>query len=45
MRCFQTAYLPALSAGGVRMLVDDSPGNHFCFHEFEFVRFLHFCRR
>jgi len=45
MRCFQTAYPPALSAGGVRMSVQDIHGNHFCFHEFEYVRFLHFCRR
>ena len=45
MRCFQTAYPLALSAGGVRMFVQDSPGNHFCFHKFEYVHFLHFCRR
>lgn len=45
MRCFQTAYPPALSARGVTMSVQDNHGKHFCFHKFEYVRFLHFCRR
>jgi hypothetical protein len=46
MKSVQTVYPPAVSAGGgVRVCAQNSLGNHFGFQKFEYVRFLHFCRR
>lgn len=45
MKSLQTVYPPAPSAGGMRICVPNSLGNHFYFQKFEYVRSLHFCRR